>query len=51
VKIRKDEESHDLLHEEYSKILNISNNFISLLKEAFSDGYTVLFKSVENEVR
>jgi hypothetical protein len=35
----------------YARLLSTRTPFIEILTEAFKDGYTALFKSVENEVR
>jgi Zn-dependent M32 family carboxypeptidase len=51
VKIEKDDEGFSEVKSAYSQILNVSTTFISLLAEAFKDGYDALFKSVENEAR
>jgi hypothetical protein len=35
----------------YSRIIELRSQFTELLEEAFKEGYTTLFKSVETEVR
>lgn len=51
VKIEKDEIILDKLRYNYSNILNTKTPFIKELEDAFLDGYSVLFSSVENEIR
>ncbi len=51
VKIEKSEKTLDDVQIQYANILNIRTPFIQALQDGFDDGYDVLFKSVENEVR
>lgn len=51
VKIPKTEETKEAVGRKYAQILDIRESFIESLKNAFSEGFTALFKSVENELR
>lgn len=51
MKIEKSEELFDGVILNYARLLETRTPFIEILAEAFKDGYTTLFKSVENEVR
>jgi hypothetical protein len=35
----------------YARLIEVRGQFTELLEEAFKEGYTTLFKSVETEVR
>ncbi|MFK7779848.1 MAG: Tex-like N-terminal domain-containing protein [Candidatus Gracilibacteria bacterium] len=51
IKLEKTEETYEGLQLHYSRLLEIKTPFIEILKEAFGEGYKILFKSVENELR
>ena len=51
VKLEKSEKTFEGLAFHYARLLNIRAPFIETLEIAFKDGYDVLFKSVENELR
>ena len=51
VKIEKTERTFDWIMMHYARLLTIRTPFTKILSEAFTDWYTTLFKSVENEVR
>lgn len=51
IKIEKSEKTLDDIEAQYANILNVRTPFIQALQDGFDDGYEVLFKSVENEVR
>lgn len=50
-KIDKTEKTYEGLRMHYSRLLEFRGVFTELLEEAFKEGYTTLFKSVETEVR
>lgn len=51
VKMEKDDIIFDKLKFSYKKFLNLKNEFIKELEEAFKMWYEALFSSVENEIR
>lgn len=51
VKIEKTEQTYEGIALHYARILKVRLPFIEILETAFKDGFTTLFKSVENELR
>jgi uncharacterized protein len=51
IKLDKDEEISDSIHEVYANHLSLRQSFIAELESAFRLGYDALFGSVENEIR
>ena len=50
-KIEKTEKTYEGVRMHYARIIEVRGQFTELLEEAFKEGYTTLFKSVETEVR
>jgi uncharacterized protein len=50
-KIEKTDKTYEGVRMHYSRIIELRSQFTELLEEAFKEGYTTLFKSVETEVR
>ena len=51
IKLEKTEQTYEGLQFHYARLLEIKAPFIEVLEESFKEGYDVLFKSVENELR
>lgn len=50
-KIEKTDKTYEGVRMHYARLLEVRGQFTELLEEAFKEGYTTLFKSVETEVR
>jgi uncharacterized protein len=50
-KIEKTDKTYEGVRMHYSRLIEVIGQFSELLEEAFKEGYTTLFKSVETEVR
>jgi uncharacterized protein len=50
-KIEKTDKTYEGVRMHYSRLIEVRGQFTEILEEAFKEGYTTLFKSVETEVR